>query len=69
MSLYSVLKSLYLVFTSLYSVLKVALTSFNTSKRHSSERLSLHTVSRNSNVMVPYETSIIAEQDAVIIMT
>ena len=48
--------------------LQVALTSFNTLKRHSRKIGTTHCISRNTNVIVPYETSIIAEQDAVIIV-
>ena len=51
---------------------KVAQTSFNTFKRscYQKDKLTVsNTSSCNSNVMVPYETSIIAEQDTVIFVT
>lgn len=49
--------------------LKVAQASFKSSKWRSLYKVWQYNVSRNSNIMVPYETLIIAEQDVVIIMT
>ena len=47
------------------SKFKLAQTSFNTFKRLLFEGLtSYNTLSRNSNIIVPFETSFIAEQDA-----